>query len=305
MPSAIILAAGLGTRLRPLTDLVPKPLVPVGDRPMLAHLVDAVRAAGCAPIVANAFHHAAEIERFCAQASVAVSRESELLGTAGGIAAAAALLGEGDVLVHNGDVLVSVDFGGLMATHRARGAAATLAVVPRPAGEGNIGADENGRIVRIRTISFAEGEIQGGEFTGVHLLAPRMRAELPAKGCVVGDGYMPHLAAKHADLYLHVARNFVDVGSLAGYLRANLEWLAAGAAGSAEGGTAQERTRRSFVGDGARVEAAVRLDASVVGARAIVSGQGALTRCVVWPGATATAPLEDAVVTTAGVSRCK
>ena len=288
----MILAAGLGTRLRPLTDLVPKPLVPVGDRPMLAHLVEAVRAAGCAPIVANAFHHAEEIERFCAGESVAVSREGELLGTAGGIAAAAPLLGEGDVLVHNGDVLVSLDVGGLLATHRARRAAATLAVVPRPAGEGNIGVDENGRIVRIRTISFAEGEIQGGEFTGVHVLAPRMRDALPGKGCVVGDGYMPHLAAKNADLYMHVARNFVDVGSLAGYLRANLEWLAATGA-------------RSFVGEGARVEGAVRLDASIVGAGATVGGEGALVRCVVWPGAVATAPLEDAVVTTAGVSKCK
>ncbi|HEY1956163.1 MAG TPA: NDP-sugar synthase [Polyangiaceae bacterium] len=287
----MILAAGLGTRLRPLTDLAPKPLVPVGDRPMLAHVVDAVRAAGCEPVVANAFHHADEVERFCAGVGVAVSREHELLGTAGGITAAAARLGHSDVLVHNGDVLVSLDLGGLMATHRARGAAATLAVVPRPAGEGNIGVGKNGQIVRIRTISFAEGEIQGGLFTGVHFIGPRMRAELPAKGCVVGDGYMPYLGAKNADLYVHVARNFVDVGSLAGYLRANLEWLAS-------------TERRSFVGEGARIEGPVRLDATVVGGGATVRGEGPLVRCVVWPGATATAPLEDAVVTAAGISKC-
>lgn len=291
MPAALLLAAGLGTRLRPLTDLVPKPLVPVGDRPMLAHLVELVREAGFAPIVANAFHHADEIERFCAGEGVAVSREDELLGTAGGIARAAALLGEGDVLVHNGDVLVSVELGGLLATHRARGAAATLAVVPRPPGQGNIGARANGQIVRIRTISFAEGEIQGGEFTGVHVLAPRMRAALPPKGCVVGDAYMPRLRSKVADLYLHVARNFVDVGSVAGYVRANVEWLAAS-------------RLASFVGEGASVEPSVRLEATVVGAGARVTGAGALVRCVVWPGAAATAPLEDAVVTSAGLVRC-
>jgi len=286
----MILAAGLGTRLRPLTDLAPKPLVPIGDRPALAHVIDAVRAAGCAPIVANAFHHAAELERFCAADGVLVSREDDLLGTAGGIACAAALLGEGDVLVHNADVLVSLDVGALLAAHRRRGAAATLAVVARPAGQGNVGFDAGGAIVRLRTETFAPGEASGGEFTGVHAIGPRARADLPPKGCVVGDAYMPRLRGNSRDLYVHSARNFLDVGSLAGYLRANLEWL--GAAKLA-----------SFVGAGARVDPAVRLESSVVGAGARVTGEGALARCVVWPGATAAAPLADAVVTTAGVVR--
>lgn len=288
MPSAMILAAGLGTRLRPLTDLVPKPLVPVGDRPLLAHLAERLRAAGFAPIVANAFHHAGEIERFCAAESLAVSREDDLLGTAGGIARAAALLGEGDVVVHNGDVLVSVDFGGLLAAHRALRASATLAVVARPAGEGNVGFDARGAVVRLRTETFAPGEASGGEFTGVHVVAPAMRAALPAKGCVVGDAYMPSLRGKTATLYVHSARNFLDVGTLAGYLRANVEWLAA-------------RGTRAFVGEGARVADGVKLDGAVVGAGARVDGAGALSRVVVWPGARAEAPLEGAVVTTDGV----
>ncbi len=287
----MILAAGLGTRLRPLTELAPKPLVPIGDRPMLAHVAERLREAGCDPIVANAFHHAPAVERFCAAESLLVSNEDALLGTAGGIAHAAALLGEGDVVVHNGDVLVSVDLGGLLATHRARGASATLAIVPRAAGEGNVGVDARGAVVRLRRETFAPGEASGGEFTGVHVLAPAMRAALPAAGCVVGDAYMPALRGKSAHLYVYHARNFVDVGSLAGYLRANLEWLAS-------------MGLRSFVGDGASIDGAVRVDASVVGAGARVTGEGALSRCVVWPGATATAPLEDAIVTSAGVSRC-
>jgi mannose-1-phosphate guanylyltransferase len=286
----MILAAGLGTRLRPLTEIVPKPLVPVGDRPMLAHVAERLRAAGCAPIVANAFHQAAELERFCAADGIAVSHEDDLLGTAGGIACASALLGEGDALVHNGDVLVSVDLGAMLAAHRARGAAATLAVVARPAGEGNVGCDAGGAIVRLRTETFAPGETSGGEFTGVHVLGPAMRAELPPKGCVVGDAYMPHLRRRSGDLYLHPARSFLDVGSLAGYLRANLEWL-------------ESRGARSFVGEGAEIAAGVGLDASIVGAMARVVGEGALVRCVVWPGSTATAPLADAVVTPGGVVR--
>src|SRR4249920_3166042 len=99
MTPAMILAAGLGTRLRPLTDILPKPLVPVGDRPMLAHVVERVRAAGCGPIVVNAHHHADAVARACSDLGATISREDEdLLGTAGGLARARALLGTGDVL---------------------------------------------------------------------------------------------------------------------------------------------------------------------------------------------------------------
>src|SRR6478672_7195775 len=97
--AAMVLAAGLGTRLRPLTNELPKPLVPIGDRSMLAHVVDRLRAAGCSPVVVNAHHHADAVARACEALGAVVSREDEdLLGTAGGLARARALLGEGDVL---------------------------------------------------------------------------------------------------------------------------------------------------------------------------------------------------------------
>lgn len=178
----MILAAGLGTRLRPLTDLVPKPLVPVGDRPALAHVVERARAAGASPVVVNAFHHRGALERFCAGAGVVVSGEDELLGTAGGLAQAEALLGPGDVLVHNANVVVSVDLEELFAEHTRRGAAATLAVVARPAGQGNVGFDAAGFVVRLRGETFAPGETSGGDFTGVHVLGARARRALPPEG---------------------------------------------------------------------------------------------------------------------------
>jgi mannose-1-phosphate guanylyltransferase len=290
MASAMILAAGLGTRLRPLTDLLPKPLVPIGDRPMLAHVVDRVRAAGCAPVVANAHHFGDALARFCAETGVAVSREDDLLGTAGGVAHAAALLGEGDVLVHNGDVLVSAPLDEVLGAHEERTAGATLVVVPRGAGEGNVGFDDRGAVVRLRRETFAEGETHGGEFTGVHVVSARIRAALPEKGCIVGDVYMPRLRTKNADLYVYPARDFVDVGSPAGYLRANLEWLAA-------------RGLDSYVGDDVRLDPRVTLDACIVGPGAVITGEGVLARSVVWPGATAGAPLSDVIATSAGIIR--
>jgi mannose-1-phosphate guanylyltransferase len=277
----MILAAGLGTRLRPLTDRVPKPLVPVGDAPMIAHVIKRLRGAGATPIVANAFHHTGELAAYCATQGVSVSEESDLLGTAGGIAHAARLLGEGDVLVHNGDVLATVDLASLVSAHASAKAAATLAVVPGPSGAGNVGSDAQGRVVRLRKETFAAGEVSGGEFTGIHVVSPRVRRALPAKGCIVGDVYMPRLRVER-DLYVQPAADLVDIGSIAGYREANVAWL-------------RRRGLRSWVGAGAHVAETVALEDTVVGDGARVTGDGALVRCVVWPGESVTAPATDTV----------
>jgi mannose-1-phosphate guanylyltransferase len=279
----MILAAGLGTRLRPLTDVLAKPLVPVGDAPMLAHVIARLREVGCAPIVANAHHHKEAIARFCAASGVSVSSEDDLLGTAGGLAHAAPLLGDGDVLVHNGDVLATVDLAALVGAHTGREAGATLAVVFGPPGTGNIGIDATGRVVRLRTETFAEGEERGGAFTGIHVVSARIRATLPAKGCVVGDVYMPRLR-RVRDLWAEPASDLVDIGTLEGYLRANLAWLAKWGASS-------------FVDSGVEVAPGVELASSVVGAGARVRGAGRLERCVVWPNAEALAPAVGRVFT--------
>jgi mannose-1-phosphate guanylyltransferase len=283
MASAMILAAGLGTRLKPLTDILPKPLVPVGDRPMLAHVIERVRSGGCAPIVVNAHHHAGVLARVCAELGATVSREDDdLLGTAGGLARGRSLLGGGDVLVHNGDVLASAKLTELLEAHRTTGSAATLLVVPRAAGEGNVGFDERGHVVRLRKETFAPGESSGGEFTGIHVVSERVA--LPERGCMVGDVYMPRLRGKISDLCVYSASEFVDVGSPAGYLAANLAWLAS-------------QNIESFIGDDVLIDPRVTVDHCVIGSGARIEGEGVVARCVVWPGAKAVAPIADAVVT--------
>ena len=86
MFSAFLLAAGLGTRLRPLTDEIAKPLVPVGDAPLLGHVLAQVRAAGAARVVANAHFRADDVVAFGRANAVDVVVEKELRGTAGGLA---------------------------------------------------------------------------------------------------------------------------------------------------------------------------------------------------------------------------
>ena len=100
---AMVLAAGLGTRMRPLTDDRPKALVRVAGRALVDHALDQVE--GCAPVVVNAHHHADALARHLADRDVAVSREDVLLDTAGGLRAALPLLGGDAVLTINADMV--------------------------------------------------------------------------------------------------------------------------------------------------------------------------------------------------------
>jgi mannose-1-phosphate guanylyltransferase len=179
----MVLAAGLGSRLRPLTEVLPKSLVPVGDRPALAHVLESLAAAGLHRVVVNAHHGADKMRQFLERyPGVALSEEPELLGTAGGVAGAAALLGAGDVLIWNADIHAALDPAVVIAAHAAAPRrAATLVVQPRKRGSGSVGVDSSGRVVRLRGERVAQ-ETQGGEFLGVHVLGEELRRTLPERG---------------------------------------------------------------------------------------------------------------------------
>ena len=105
---AMVLAAGLGTRMRPITNVLPKPLVRVGDRALLDRALDALAAVGVEDVVVNVFHLGEVIARHVAERSrprVLLSREAERLETGGGVRRALPLLGETPFFVVNGDVL--------------------------------------------------------------------------------------------------------------------------------------------------------------------------------------------------------
>lgn len=281
----MVLAAGFGTRLRPLSDVLAKPLVPVGDRPALAHVLDRLVAGQVGRIVVNAHHRAEDVQAFvrtCGYA-VAVSEENELLGTAGGVARAAPLLGLGDVLVWNADVIADVDVRALLALHARGNAAATLVVQSAAQGRGPVGVDAQGRVVRLRDQRFGQ-EVTGGEFLGISVVGAVLRASLPERGCLVGDAFLPALRAGAPLRAFEHGAGWYDIGTVERYLAANLAWLDA-------------RRLEHWAGEGAHVAHGVRLDRSILGRSAVALGSGAISRCVVWPGARVVAPLEGAVVT--------
>lgn len=284
MIAAMVLAAGFGTRLRPLADTCAKALMPVGDRPALGHVLDQLTAAGITRIAVNAHHRANDVRAFVEglAARIEVSEEADLLGTAGGLAKAAPMLGKGNVLVWNADILARIDLPSLIDSHSVSNAEATLVVEKRSRGDGPVGTDDEGRIVRLRTLRSGP-ERHGGEFLGVSVLGEALRERLPERGCLVADAWMPALrSGARLRASFHEAP-WRDIGTIASYFAANLDWLDA-------------RRLAHWAGDGATIVPGVSLDRSILGRGASVAGRGALVRCVVWPGARASAPLTAAIV---------
>lgn len=279
----MILCAGLGTRLRPLTDELPKPLVPVGDRPLLVHILERLAHAGVARAVLNLHHKSDEIISILDSLPIVpqVVHESKILGTAGGIAAARHLFGPGPLVLHNGDILTTPPVQELVARDRG---GLCLAVNPRPVGQGRVGLDASDRVVRLRGRTYGH-EVRGADYIGIAVLGERCLESLPAQGCLIGDWAIPELEAGRPIDTLPTPVAWADLGCLHDYLRANLEWLG---------------ERAHAVGPEAMVSQTVELDRSIIGARARVGGTGELSECIVWPGARADAPLSRAVVTSSG-----
>jgi mannose-1-phosphate guanylyltransferase len=280
---AMVLCAGLGTRLRPLTDELPKPLVPVGDRSILAHTLAALERAGLRRAVINTHHlpqaFSGIINQF--ELEIDVVHEPEIRGTAGGVAGARSLLGPAPVVVWNGDILAEPPLAALLGWG---GDGLCLAVAPRAAGAGSVGLGADGSVARLRGERFGP-ELSGGDYVGVAALGARCLATLPELGCLIGDWALPELRAGGRIATVPHPGAWTDAGDLAAYVAANLGWLAA---------------RPAWVGKGARVEAGVELSQSLIGEGARVTGAGKLERVVVWPGAQARAPLKNAVITTSG-----
>ncbi len=151
-PRAMVLAAGYGTRLRPLTEHLPKPLLPVLGRPLLDLILERLEAAGFTEAGVNTHHLAAEIARFAQRREgsprTTLFPEAAILGTGGALANAREFLAAGErFLVHNGDVYTDADLGLLLREHAGSGALATLLLVDWPqvntvllAGDGTVAA---------------------------------------------------------------------------------------------------------------------------------------------------------------------
>jgi NDP-sugar pyrophosphorylase family protein len=185
---AMIFAAGLGTRLKPLTDHMPKALVPVAGKPMLEHVIQKLIAFGCDEIVINVHHFADQIINFLKEKNnfgikIHISDETDmLLDTGGGIKKAASFFHE-PFLIHNVDILSNVDLKSLYEYHLTSGNDATLLVSPRKTVRYLLFDERNrlcGWVNKDTLQTKPEGFIYQPEvqkeyaFSGIHIVSPSL-----------------------------------------------------------------------------------------------------------------------------------
>ena len=182
-PRAFVLGAGLGLRLRPLTDKTPKPLLPVGRRPLVTHGLDHLHGVGVRQVVINT-HHAADRwqEAFPGGKyrgmELVFRHESVLLDTGGGLKNVEDFLaGNEPFFMYNGDILTTLPLRTALEHHRRSGNLATL-VVRSSGSPRHIALGPDGCIVDIRGM-LGTGQAGAYLFTGIHLIEPRIFAEIP------------------------------------------------------------------------------------------------------------------------------
>ncbi len=231
----MVLCAGLGTRLRPLTERWPKPAMPLLGGPLLRYALATLRRAGVSRFGINT-HHLPEVMEAVAReeaGALEVSREvGAIQGTGGGIRGLRSFLGDGDFVVLNGDVLFAVDLRPLLEAHRASGAAATLLLLPMPEGEtyASVDTDAEGRVWRIAGRGPGRERLAPWHFTGVHVMSPAVFDFMSASGPedINRDVYV-RMMDKGLKLHGHVLRDtrsyWSDLGTPQRYAAAHRDVL--------------------------------------------------------------------------------
>lgn len=219
----MILAAGLATRLRPLTNSRPKVLIPIQNRPLLHWLVEYLCGAGAEEVIINA-HHLSDklvdsVQRANFPIPVHVQKEKVLLGTGGGIRNVADFWDERPFVVINGDILSSIDLREVFIRHESSGATATLVLKDEPRFN-RVQVAKDGRI-----LSFSGGPEKHLAFTGIQVLNPEVLAIIPADiPMSIIDCYL-QLISKGKKVMAHVVKGqyWRELGSLEGYLQVHQE----------------------------------------------------------------------------------
>jgi mannose-1-phosphate guanylyltransferase len=287
----MIVAAGLGTRLRPLSDWLPKPALPVRGLPLIAYQLALLRSAGVEEVAINVHHLPRALEeaaeRWCpAGLKLRFSPERELLGTGGGIRRVAEFLRASDpCLVVGGDMVLDYDLRSLLAWHRDGDHAVSLLLREDPRGErfGTIGVDREGRVRRVADRLDLGSECGAGIYTWANVLSSRAFDTLPARESFSHlDGWwMADLARGAGDirgLVVDPSRcTWEPVGTPAEYLSANLG-LGALSYLDLEGAT--RRAGATLLRDEAGAPSVV------LGAGARLAPGARLERAVVWEGET-------------------
>ncbi len=224
---AFVLAAGLGTRLTPLTDHTPKPLIPVLNIPSLFYTFFLLKQAGITEIICNIHHHGQAIRqciesRELAGLTIIFSEEPVILGTGGGLKKCEQLLGDDDFILVNSDIITDIDFNALVQQHRLSGHPGTLVLFESPdaAVIGHVGV-EDGLVKDFRNLRNT-GLFSSFIYTGAAILSPKifrfMKAEFSG---IVDTGFTGLIDNGGLSFYRHEGL-WMDIGTMQNYWLANI-----------------------------------------------------------------------------------
>jgi len=274
---AFILGAGLGTRLRPLTEVLPKPLVPIFHEPMANYALRHCQSAGISEFAINTHHipeawDAAYPDHTFGDSSLQFFHETTLLETGGGIRNIAPFIGDDPILIYNGDILTDIDIQQLIDHHEASGNVATLAL--RSSGENcnvNISTDANHVSDMRNLLDSAPGTHQ---FTGIYCINPEILDLIPDEEVVsVVPAFIELIRQKKLGAVVLDDGDWFDIGNPDAY-RAVHQHLRA--------------TRSDAIHPDAIIHPDAQVDSQtcIIGPDATISAGAKLHNTIVWPRVT-------------------
>ena len=232
----MILAAGFGTRLRPLTQTIPKPMVPVLNRPLLERTIELLRSANVRDIAVNVHHLPEQVIDYFGDGSdfgvsLFFSREEKIMGTAGGIKAVQKFLEDDTFLVINSDIIVDIDLNRVLEFHRERGSCLTLVVREDgfPKKFNPVKMQEDGRIVHFVGMSSMNipDNTRRVMFTGIQIMEPEIFSRIPeGKFCGTTKDVFPEMIQEGLPVFGYLHKDYwMDLGNREQYLQVHKDTL--------------------------------------------------------------------------------
>jgi NDP-sugar pyrophosphorylase family protein len=270
---AMIMAAGVGSRLMPMTIDIPKPMIPMANRPLMADTVQLLREHSFTNIIANLHHHADCISNYFGDGraygvALEYSREEELLGTAGGVKRCAWFLDDCFIIV-SGDALTDMNLTALVRAHKRHGALATIALkeVQDVENFGIVITDEKGRIQSFQEKPRAREALSRVANTGIYVFEPEIFQYIPVGQFYdFGKQVFPQLVKIGAPFYGEIVEDYwCDVGNITTYRQAHADVLEGKVKVNMEGNiTVLESGNRVLLGYGAKMGKNIRFKGNVV-----------------------------------------
>ncbi|CAN5174047.1 sugar phosphate nucleotidyltransferase [soil metagenome] len=329
---AMVLAAGVGSRLDPLTSCLPKPLVPVANIPVMEHLINLLKAHGFTDVIAN-LHYMPEClinyfgngEKFGTNIQFRV--EEKLSGDAGGVRYCRDFLEDGTFIVLMGDLLTDADLSHIVAEHKRKKAIASIGLkrVEDVSRFGVAVLDENGFIVGFQEKPSKEEALSNLASTGIYILEPEVFKHMPETGDYgFGRQLFPNLVkAGLPVLGVPIESYWSDVGTIEQYQSSNFDVLSGQFKANLPGYRHEKRGEYSlYLADGAELDSSVQIEGNVIvgkgasvksgvvlrgnvviGAESIIEADSKLIDTIVWQGSVVenATTLDGAIVSPAGL----